>query len=168
MQSNNQTLGRQLGDISTGLRSEDYNRQVGLAENDINRRMSAQQTDLARNSGLANNFLERGQSAWAQNQGNSLSAMGQIPGLNGAKYDDARALMNIGSQEQNLFQSALDQDYDDFTDWRDHDNKQLGVLANALGTVQGGSGSSTGANPNYKSAGQNAAGYAALLASMWG
>lgn len=141
-----QNLGRELGGISMQMRNADYNRQAQLAE-----------------SGL-----DRSQSAWAQNQNNNLQAMGQIPGLNSSKYDDARALMNIGQQEQNLRQSVYDTGYENFTEERDWDKNQLGVLANALGTVQGGSSSQTGANPNYKSAGQNAAGYAALLASMWG
>lgn len=34
-------LGDQLSDISTTLRSDDYNRQVGLAESNIDRRMQA-------------------------------------------------------------------------------------------------------------------------------
>jgi len=42
------------------------------------------------------------------------------------------------------------------------------VLGNILGTVQGGSSSMTGANSNYRSAGQNAATAAALIAAMYG
>lgn len=94
-----------------------------------------------------------------------ISAMGS---LNDAKYGDARALMNIGQQQQGLLQNAMDTDYDEYRDWRDWDVNRLGALTNALGSVQGGTSSSTGANPNYRSAGQNAAGYAALLASLWG
>lgn len=45
---------------------------------------------------------------------------------------------------------------------------RLGALTNALGSIQGGTSQQTGANPNYRSAGQNAAGYAALIASLWG
>lgn len=123
--------------------------------------------DFNRQAQLAEAQLGRNQNAWAQNQSNSLSALGQIPGLNSAKYDDARALMNIGQQQQNLHQSALDTGYENFIEQRDWDQNRLGVLANALGTVQGGTASSTGANPNYRSAGQNTAGYATLLASMW-
>ena len=130
--------------------------------------MQMRNADYNRQAQLAESGLDRSQSAWAQNQNNNLQAMGQIPGLNSSKYDDARALMNIGQQEQNLRQSVYDTGYENFTEERDWDKNQLGVLANALGTVQGGSSSQTGANPNYKSAGQNAAGYAALLASMWG
>lgn len=139
-------LADQIGQTVTGLRSDDYNRQAQLAESALNRQ----------------------QSAYAMNKGLEAQAMGMIPQFNSARYDDARALMNIGQQQQNLYQGVYDQGYDDFRDWRDYDANQLGVLANALGAVQGGTASQTGANPNYRSAGQNAAGYAALLASLWG
>lgn len=91
-----------------------------------------------------------------------------LPQFNDMRYDDARALMSIGAQQQGLAQNAYDVGYDNFTEWRDWDANRLGILTNALGAIQGGTSSQTGANPNYRSAGQNAAGYAALLASLWG
>jgi hypothetical protein len=51
-----------------------------------------------------------------------------------------------------LSQDVYDTAYNNFTDWRDWDANRLGILSNALGTVQGGTGSQTGANPNYRSA----------------
>ena len=167
MSQANQDLAGQLGRVSTTLRSQDFDRQAQLAESGLNRNLQAQQTDLARNAGLADSFAGRQQSAWAQNQGNSLQALGMVPQLNDARYDDARALLNIGQLQQNLGQSVYDTAYDDFREYRDWDANRLGVLTNALGAIQGGTSSQTGANPNYRSAGQNAAGYAALLASMW-
>lgn len=161
-------MGDQLGQISTTMRGRDYENQQQLAEADINRRMQAQQTDIARNAGLAESYLGRQQSAWQGNRGQELAALGMVPQMNEARYGDARALMNIGQQQQNLYQGLYDQGYDDFVEGRDWDQNQLGVLANALGSIQGGTSSQTGANPNYRSAGQNAAGYAALLASLWG
>jgi hypothetical protein len=44
----------------------------------------------------------------------------------------------------------------------------LNPLLQALSTIQGGTVASTGANPNYRSAGQNAATYGAILASLYG
>src|SRR3546814_18417368 len=52
MQGQQEVLGDQLGDISTGLRSQDYDRQVALREADINRRFQSRPTDLARKSRL--------------------------------------------------------------------------------------------------------------------
>jgi hypothetical protein len=146
-----------LGRVSTGLRNADYDRRSQLAESGLNR-----------NAQLSDAYLGRQQSAWAQNQSNNFAALDRLPMLNDLRYADGRALMNIGQQQQGLMQNALDTDYDEYRDWRDWDVNRLGALTNALGSIQGGTSSSTGANPNYRSAGQNAAGYAALLASLWG
>lgn len=97
-----------------------------------------------------------------------MGALGMLPQLNDARYDDSRALLNIGQQQQNLAQNVFDTGYDDFVEQRDWQANRLGVLTNALGSIQGGTSSQTGANPNYRSAGQNAAAAAMVLASMWG
>lgn len=94
LSQSNQDLAGQLGRVSTNLRSADYQNQQQLDES----------------------YLNRKQQAWGQNQGNSLSALGMVPGLGDAKYTDARALMNIGQQGQNLWQSVLDTDFQDFQD----------------------------------------------------
>lgn len=65
-------------------------------------------------------------------------------------------------------QGAYDADYDMYRDQRDFAANRFGLLTNALSTIQGGSQSQTGPNPNYRSAGQNAATAAALIASMYG
>lgn len=67
-------LASELGDVSTSMRNQDYDRQVGLAENAIDR---------------------QGQ-AWQMNLDNELATLGMVPGITNARYDDARALMNIG------------------------------------------------------------------------
>jgi hypothetical protein len=126
------------------------------------------QADLARNAGLAESQLGRQQDAWSMNRGQELAALGMIPTLNQSRYDDARALMNIGQQQQNVWQSLYDQGYKDFTDRRDWEQNQLGFLANALGTVTGNSSSTTGPNPNYTSGAQNTAAMATALAALWG
>src|SRR3546814_12975253 len=59
MQGQQEVLGDQLGDISTGLRSQDYDRQVALREADINRRLQSRQTDLASQSGLSESYINR-------------------------------------------------------------------------------------------------------------
>lgn len=100
MAESQRQLADQLGQVSTGLRSADYDRRAQLT-----------QADLARNSGLAESQLGRQQDAWSMNRGQELAALGMVPTLNSARYDDARALMNIGSQQQNLWQGLYDQGY---------------------------------------------------------
>ena len=139
-------LAEQLGDISSTLRNADYDRQVNLREAAIDRE-----------------FRD-----WQQDRAFDLQGIGMLPGLEEARYGGAEKLLGIGSMDQQLRQSALDTMYGDFQEWRDWDANRLGVLTNALGSVQGGTSTQTGANPNYRSAGQNAAAYAAILASLWG
>lgn len=135
----NTTLANQLGQISTGLRSADYDRQVGIEEGYLGRQQDAQ-----------------------------MGALGAVPGLNQAGYLGAQMLGQQGSIEQINNQAQLDSAYNQYLDQRDWSANQLGVLGNILGTVQGGSSSMTGANSNYRSAGQNAATAAALIAAMYG
>jgi hypothetical protein len=97
-----------------------------------------------------------------------MSALGMLPQLNDARYDDARALMNIGQQQQALNQDVYDTGYNNYLDQRDWSANRVGVLSNALGAINGGTSTQTGANPNYRSAGQNAAAAATVLAAMWG
>ncbi len=65
-------------------------------------------------------------------------------------------------------QAGLDANYQQYLDQRDYGANRIGLMTNALGAIKGGTSSQTGANPNYVSAGQNAASYAAILASMYG
>lgn len=68
------------------------------------------------------------------------------------------------AREQGLY----DKWYDQYLDQRDFGANRLGLLTNALGSIQGGTSSSTGANPNYRSGTQNALTAAAIMASMYG
>lgn len=119
--------------------------------------MNLRSQDYNRQAQLAEAGLNRG-----------MNAVGMLPSFNSTKYDDAKALLNIGAMQRGLDQDVFDTAYGDFQEWRDWDANRLGVLTSALGSIQGGTASSTGPNPNYRSAGQNAAAAAAILASMWG
>jgi len=126
---------------------------VSLQESALGR----QQQDLARNAGL-----------FGDQQRNQMEAIGFLPTLQGMGYKDAASLAAAGGQQQDLYQRAIDDDRAAFMEQRDWDKNNLGLLGNALGTIQGGTQTSSAPNPNYQSRGQQAAGYAALLASMWG
>lgn len=148
LQSGQQTLANQLGDTNLQFRNADYDRQANLAESALNRNASL----------------------WGQDQNARMGAVSGLGSLQQLGYNDANQMLRQGSLQQALQQQAINDDRAQFNEWRDWDANQLGLLNNALGTVRGGSStsSSTGANPNYKSAGENAAGYAAILASLWG
>lgn len=162
MSQSNQDLAGQLGRVSTNLRNADYDRQAQLAESGLNR-----------NAQLADSYLGRQQDAWRQGQANRQIAAGMIPGLNESRYGAGKALGAIGAQQQGLLQNALDIGYGDFVEQRDWDKNNMSLLQNGISALTGGNQvqTSNGANPNYQSAAQNAAGYAATaaaLAKLWG
>lgn len=99
--------------------------------------------------------------------GNRQGVLGMLPGLNQGRYGAGQALMNVGQQQQGLLQNALDMGYDEYRDARDWDVSRLQALTNALGSINGGTVQQSGANPNYRSAGQNAYSTALSLAGAW-
>ncbi|MBO1748890.1 hypothetical protein [Stenotrophomonas indicatrix] len=148
MSQGQQNLAQQLSDTNYQYRNADYDRQAQLAESALNR-----------NSSLYN-----------QDQQFRQSALGFLPQLQQMGYNDSNQLLKQGSMQQLLNQQAIDDDRAQFNEWRDWDKNNNSILTNALNSIRGGSSSNTttGDNPNYTSAGQNAAGYAAILASLWG
>lgn len=142
-----QNLAQQLSDTNYQYRNADYDRQSGLAESALNRNASL----------------------WNQDQQNRQSAMSFLPSLQQMGYNDANQLSRNGLAQQMLQQQAINDDRDQFNEYRDWDANRLGLLTNALGSVKGGSGSETktGDNPNYTSGSQNAAGWLTTLASLY-
>lgn len=67
-------------------------------------------------------------------------------------------------------QYGLDANYGMWQDMQNDPYKKFGLLNDALRSIMGGTSTSsqTGPNPNYTSASQNAATYAAIIASMFG
>lgn len=117
------------------------------------------------------------------NQGGAYGGSAHLQALQGAQQGLARELgnaaTNIRYQNQDNLrqdwnaqlarqQAALDAQYGQYLDQRDYGSRNIDLMNRALGTITGGTSSTTGPNPNYTSAGQNAAGYAALLASLYG
>lgn len=101
--------------------------------------------------------LEGSQRALAQQLGQAATGIrGQQADILREEYGKAQ------SREQQLY----DAQYNEFLRQQGYGAEQLNPLLQALSTIQGGT--VTGANPNYRSAGQNAATAAALFASMYG
>ena len=82
----------------------------------------------------------------------------------------ADALRDAWTQMMGRNQAADDAAYQQYLDQRDFQANRLGLMSNALASIKGGTSNSaaTGANPNYRSAAQNTATYAAAIASMFG
>ena len=88
-------LGRNLGNIASNMRMQDYTQQQGLAENALNRQ---QQVNLA-NSGFSAGDLARNLSGFATGQGLGLQGLGMA--LGGAQFD-----ANLGNNV-NQFNAGL-------------------------------------------------------------
>lgn len=86
------------------------------------------------------------------------------------RYRNADNLRNDWYLQLARQQQANDYGYQNYLDARDWDVRNLDIMNNALRNITGGTSTSsaTGPNPNYRSAGQNALAYGAIIASMFG
>lgn len=112
--------------------------------------------------------MGRNAALYGDQQRGQMEAIGFLPTLQGMGYKDAASLAAAGGEQQSLYQRALDDDRAAFMEERDWDRNNLGLLGNALGTIRGGTQTSVEPNPGYQSRGQQAAGWATILASMYG
>lgn len=134
--------------------------------------LSTNQQDLA--DRLANNTTNlryseynRQANQYQQDLQNRFNAVGAMNGVQSLGLNAAEGLARSGALQQALQQQAIDDNRADWDKVQSQYGNNLSLLASAIGSINGGSSSTTGANPNYKSAGENAAGYAALLASLY-
>jgi hypothetical protein len=86
----------------------------------------------------------------------------------GIRAQNADAMREAWNQQLSRQQYGLDANYGMWQDMMNDPYKKFGLLNDALRSIMGGTSSTTGPNPNYTSASQNAATYAALIASMFG
>lgn len=144
-------LARQLGDISTGMRFNNYNQSAGLEQQRLNNQLA-----------LYGN--ERQQQA---------NAMEFAPQLAQQDYLDAQNLLGVGDIYRQVDQQGLDMAYDDWLQYQQHPYKSLDVLASALSNTVGGNASSVqsapspyAANPTASMIGTGLAGYGLLQGFM--
>ena len=88
----------------------------------------------------------------------------------GIRAQNADAQREAWNQMMARQQAGLDANYQMWQDMQNDPYRKFGLLNDALRSIMGGTStsSSTGPNPNYTSASQNAATYAAIIASMFG
>lgn len=100
----------------------------------------------------------------------SQRALGQELGdaATNVRAQQAEALRNEWTRAVGRQDELYNRQYDEFLRQQGWSQQQLTPLLQALSAIQGGTVATTGQNPNYRSAGQNAATYGALLASLYG
>jgi hypothetical protein len=116
------------------LYGQDLSRNAQLGDSAASRGLQAQISQ----AGFADNALSRDQQAWSQYQANQMAALGMIPGLNQASYYGSAMLGQLGSQNQQLAQQALDAEYNQYLDARNWDIARYQPLLQGLAAAQGG------------------------------
>ncbi|WP_414488370.1 hypothetical protein [Stenotrophomonas maltophilia] len=159
------TLPTQLAQFNSGGAYGGSAMQQALSQGQQN--LAQQLSDT--NFQYRNADYDRQAQLWNQDQQLRQNALGFLPQLQQMGYNDTNQILKQGTLQQLLNQQAINDDRQQFNEWRDWDVNRLGLLSNALGAIRGGTGTETktGDNPNYTSAGQNAAGWAAVIASLY-
>lgn len=173
-----QTLARELGNVSNNMRMQDYGQQMGLAENAVNRGMAAQQFNIGnqnalnqfnanlgfQNAGIANNFAQFNNANQQANIARQQSALGFAPTFAANDYADAQAMMGLGNQLQSYNQDIANANYQEFLRQQAWPGQQLNWMSQGLTGQPGGT--STTTSPDQSSTLANVAGSALTGASL--
>ena len=133
-------LAKQAGQISTGMRMQDYGMQQQLAESGLNRDMSAQMANLGTseaNFARGQDWAGRNDNMYQNYMGNSLNATGQLPTFGNQAYQDANALFQSGQAMQDQQQQGLDYGYQNYLDSQNLPYKQLAAMSGVFGSNLG-------------------------------
>lgn len=156
MGQNQYQLGRALGDVSSGMRMQDYGMQQQLAESGLNRNLQAQMG----NAQLAEGALGRNANLYNAERQRMLQGNMFAPQLAQADYTDAQMLGQAGNQQQLFQQQNLDAQQQAwkeqaFAPYANFDQYKNNILQF---TGMGGQSSSSGSQPYASNAFGNALG----------
>ena len=140
-----QNLARELGNVSSGLRFQDYGQQAQLAESGLSRDATLAAQQQANQLNVFNN-----------ERNNQMASMEFAPQLAESDYRDAQALLGVGDIYRDDSQQNLNFNYDQWQQAQNYPYQQLDVLANALRTSVGAGGSSVMSAPNAYSSNSTA------------
>lgn len=156
-----QTLARELGNIQSGMRMQDYSTQQGLAENAVNRGMQAGQFNI----GNANAMNQFNAGLQGQNIGRQQNMMSFAPTLAANDYADAQAMMGLGNQVQGQNQNIANANYEEFQRRQQYPGQQLSYMQAGLNPAASAFRNTTtndpgqGSNPMASMIGGGMAGY---------
>ena len=125
-------MARQLGNISSGMRMQDYTQQQNLGES----------------------YAGRNDSMFNQGQSRQLGALGLAPGFAANDYNDINQLGAAGQKYQDQSQRGNDFNYQQYLDQRNYPNQQLNQFGSALGQAVGNQGTQTSNTPGPSGASQ--------------
>lgn len=123
------SLQRNMGQIGSSMRMQDYTQQQQLGES----------------------FAGRNDSMFNAGQGRALSALGLAPTFANQDYNDLSQLQNAGAALQSQQQRGLDSSYQQFMDAQNYPTRQLDIMGNALGRSYGQNTTTTQPGPSTAS-----------------
>lgn len=129
-------LQRQIGNIGSTMRMQDYTAQQQLAESALNRGLQAQTT----NANLGESYASRNDAAYNNAQSRGLSALGLAPTFANQDYTDLNNLLTAGNQYQTQNQNQATAGYQQYLDARNYPTQQLQAFGSALGSAVGNQG----------------------------
>lgn len=184
VKNNEEALAKQMGQFSSGMLNDQFNRSsgleesflgrdfagqqfnAGLGENAINRLMGSEESFLGRdfagqqfNSGLGEAAANRGFQGHENERGRQMQGVGAATNLLDTHSRNLMNAVQAGGVERNQMQDLLNSQYGDFNEWRNYPNQQLDVFGNALSRSAGGAGSTQtqqGPGPDRVSQGMGA------------
>ena len=157
-----ETMARELGNVSNQMRMQDYSQQQGLAENAVNRNWQNQQFNIG-NQNQLNQF-----NAGLQNQNYSRqqNALNFAPQLAQNDYMDAQALFGVGGAMQQTNQSIADANYQEFLRQQGWGGEQMNYMAAGLNPSGSTFSNTTATQPQQQS--NTLANLAGAGATLWG
>jgi hypothetical protein len=155
-------LQRQLGNVSSTMRMQDYTAQQQLGESAANRALQASTS----NASLGEQYAGRNDSMYNNGQSRGLQALGMAPTFANQDYTDLSALGQAGQTYQTNNQAQLTSGYNNYLDARNYPTQQLGAFGTALGQAVGNQGTTTNTSPGV-STGSSVVGGALTGASLY-
>jgi hypothetical protein len=159
-------LQRNLGNISSGMRFQDYTTQQGLGENAVNRLFQAGGQQAGNLFSSGENLANRQDTGYQNERARQLQGIGLAPQLAGQDYVDAAALSGVGDTLNKRNQGLLDTQYQNFLEAQNYPYKQLGTLGGAFGVNAGNTSSTQGPSGSPVAGALGGAAAGASLAPM--
>ncbi len=137
-----ENLARQLSNVSTTMRGEDYARSQGLMEQQLGRLGQFTQADI-----------DRQNAALESERARQMQAIPLLQGISQERYADIQRLGLSGDAQRAMTQQAMDLAYQEFLARQQYPYKQLGFFGDVLNQAAGRetTGSTTAPNPNQSS-----------------
>lgn len=138
-QSNAQDqLAKRLGDFSSGMYSQQFDRSANLREADIARNLQNSQFGQQLGGNLYDAMLSRGSGAYQQERGRQMGAAPLSQNDQALTLQRYQALAQMGALGRGIDQANNDVGYQDYLDARGWDRNNLQFLGGMYGMAQGG------------------------------